>query len=70
MIPTNKSESKHLKIEGTSCTRKSNENSSKKTRKTDELQEANQRNHQSYHTLRGQILYNMVKKIYTFGARK
>jgi hypothetical protein len=32
MIPTNKSEPKHLRIEGTRCARKSNENSSKKTR--------------------------------------
>jgi hypothetical protein len=30
MIPTNKSEPKHLRIEGTSRTRKSNENSSKR----------------------------------------
>jgi hypothetical protein len=29
MISTNKSEPKHLTIEGTRCTRKSNENSSK-----------------------------------------
>jgi hypothetical protein len=37
MIPTNKSESKHLRIEGTSRARKSNENSSKKIRKSHEL---------------------------------
>jgi hypothetical protein len=30
MIPTNKSEPKHLRIEGTSCARKTDENSSKK----------------------------------------
>jgi hypothetical protein len=29
MIPINKSEPKHLRIEGTRCTRKSNKNSSK-----------------------------------------
>jgi hypothetical protein len=33
MIPTNKSESKHLRIKGTSRSQKSNENISKKTRK-------------------------------------
>jgi hypothetical protein len=32
MIPTNKSEPKHLRIEGTSRARKNDENSSKKTR--------------------------------------
>jgi hypothetical protein len=31
MIPTNKSDPKNLRIEGTRCARKSNENSSKKT---------------------------------------
>jgi hypothetical protein len=34
MIPTNKSEPKHLRIEGTSRARKSKENSSKKTQKS------------------------------------
>jgi hypothetical protein len=62
MIPTNKSKPKHLIIEGTRRTRKSNENSSKKTRKSRELQEGNQRNHEYFHTLGGQILYKMVKK--------
>jgi hypothetical protein len=57
MIPTNKSESKHLRIEGTNRTRKSNENSLKKTRKSHELQEGNRRNHESFHLLGGQILY-------------
>jgi hypothetical protein len=33
MIPTNKSEPKHLRIEATSHTQKSNENSSKKDKK-------------------------------------
>jgi hypothetical protein len=33
MIPTNKSESKHLRIEGTMRARKSNENSLKNTQK-------------------------------------
>jgi hypothetical protein len=32
MIPTNKSEPKHLRIEGTSRAQKTDENSSKKTR--------------------------------------
>jgi hypothetical protein len=63
MIPTNKSEAKHLRIEGTSHARKSNENSSKKTRKSHELQERDRRNHESFHTLGGQILYKLVKKI-------
>jgi hypothetical protein len=66
MIPTNKSEPKHLRIGGTRRARKSNENSSKKTWKLHELQEGNQRNHESFHTLRGQILYKMVKKIYAY----
>jgi hypothetical protein len=38
MIPTKKSEPKHLRIEGTSHARKTDENSSKKTRKSNELQ--------------------------------
>jgi hypothetical protein len=38
MIPTNKSEPKHLRIEETSRGQKTNENSSKKTRKSNELQ--------------------------------
>jgi hypothetical protein len=63
MIPTNKSKPKHLRIEGTSHARKSNENSSKKTRKTHELQEGDRRNHESLHTLGGQILYKLVNKI-------
>jgi hypothetical protein len=70
MIPTNKFEPKHRKIEGTRCAQKSNENSSKKTRKSHELQEGNQRNHECFHTLGGQILYKAVKKIYAYGARK
>jgi hypothetical protein len=62
MIPTNKSEPKHIRIEGTRCAPKSNENRLKKTQKTHELQERNQRNHESFHTLGGQILYKPVKK--------
>jgi hypothetical protein len=57
MIPTNKSESKHLRIEGTSRTQKTDENSSKKARKTNELQAGNRRNHESFHSLGGQIVY-------------
>jgi hypothetical protein len=38
MIPTNKSEPKHLRIEETSRARKTDENSSKKTRRSNELQ--------------------------------
>jgi hypothetical protein len=70
MISTNKSKPKHLRIEGTRRAQKSNENSSKKTRKSHELQEGNQRNHECVHTLEGQILYKMVKKIYAYGGRK
>jgi hypothetical protein len=69
-MPTNKSEPKHLRIEGTRHAQKSNENSSKKTRKSHELQEGNQHNHESFHTLGGQILYKTVKKIHAYGARK
>jgi hypothetical protein len=63
MIPTNKSEPKCLRIEGISHTRKSNENSLKKTQKSHELQEGDRRNHESFHSLRGQILYKLMKKI-------
>jgi hypothetical protein len=62
MIPTNKSEPKHLRIEGTSRTQKSNKNSSKKTQKSHELQDGNRRNHESIHSLGGQILYKRSKK--------
>jgi hypothetical protein len=53
MIPNNKSEPIHLRIEGASHTRKINENGSKKTRKSNELQEGNRRNHESIHSLGG-----------------
>jgi hypothetical protein len=56
MIPTNKSEPKHLRIEETSSARKIDKNNSKKTRKSNELQTGNRRNHESFHSLRGQIL--------------
>jgi hypothetical protein len=62
MIPTNKSEPKHLKIKGTSRPRKTDENSSKMTRKSNELQVENQRNHESFHSLGRQILYEWRKK--------
>jgi hypothetical protein len=62
MTPTNKSEPKHLKIEGTSRACKSNKNRTKKTQKSHELQEEDRRNHESFHTLGGQILYKQVKK--------
>jgi hypothetical protein len=70
MISTNKSEPKHLRIEGTRHTRKFNKNCPKKTQKSHELQEGNQHNHEWFHTLRGHILYKTVKKIYTYGAGK
>jgi hypothetical protein len=63
MIPTNKSEPKHRRIEGTSHTRKTDENSSKKTRKFNELQTWNRRNHESFHSLGGQILYKQRKNL-------
>jgi hypothetical protein len=44
MIPTKKFEPKHLRIKGTSRARKTDENSSKKTRKSNELQAGNRRN--------------------------
>jgi hypothetical protein len=59
MIPTNKTEPKHLGMKETSYARKSHE-----------LLEGNQRNHESFHTLGGQILYKTMKKIYAYGARK
>jgi hypothetical protein len=61
MIPTNKYEPKHLRIEETSRARKTNENSSKKTR--NELQTGNRRNHESFHSLRGKILYKRRKNL-------
>jgi hypothetical protein len=69
MIPTNKFEPNHLRIEETSRTRKTDENSSKKTRKSNELQTGNRRNHESFHSLGGQILYKQRKNL-TYGARK
>jgi hypothetical protein len=63
MIPPNKFEPKHLRIKGTSRTRKTDENSSKKTRKSNELQTRNRRNHESFHSLRGQILYKLRKNL-------
>jgi hypothetical protein len=61
MIPTNKFEPKHPRIKGTSRARKTDENSSKKTRKSNELQTGNRRNHESFHSLGGQILYKLEK---------
>jgi hypothetical protein len=63
MIPTNKSEPKHLRIKGTSRARKTDENSSKKTRNSNELQTGNRRNHESFHSLGGQILYKRRKNL-------
>jgi hypothetical protein len=63
MIPTNKSKPKHLKIKRISRARKTNENSSKKTRKSNKLQTGNRHNHESFHSLRGQILYKWWKNI-------
>jgi hypothetical protein len=63
LIPTNKFEPKHLRIKGTSRTRKTDKNSSKKTRKSNELQTGNRRNHETFHSLGGQILYKRRKNI-------
>jgi hypothetical protein len=63
MIPTNQSEPKHLRIEGTSHARKTDKNSLKKTRKSNELQTGNRRNHESFHSLGGQILYKWRKNL-------
>jgi hypothetical protein len=63
MIPTNKFEPKHLRIEGTSRAQKTDENSSKKTRKSNELKPENRRNHESFHSLGGQILYKWRKNL-------
>jgi hypothetical protein len=63
IIPTNESQTKHLKIEGTSRARKSNENFSKKSRKSHELQEEGQHNHESFKTLGGQIHYKLLKNL-------
>jgi hypothetical protein len=63
MIPTNKSEPKHLRIKGTSRARKTDENISKKTRKSNELQTGNRRNHESFLSLGCQILYKRRKNL-------
>jgi hypothetical protein len=63
MIPTNKSEPKHLRIEETSLAQKTKENSSKNTRKSNELQTRNRRNHESFHSLGGKILYKQRKNL-------
>jgi hypothetical protein len=63
MIPTNKFELKHLRIEETRRTQKTNENNSKRKRKSHELQEGNRRNHESLNSLRGQILYKRMKNL-------
>jgi hypothetical protein len=42
---------------------KTDENSSKKTRKSNELQTGNRRNHESFHSLGGQILYKRRKNL-------
>jgi hypothetical protein len=63
MIPTKKFEPKHLRIKGTSRARKTDENSSKKTRKSNELQTGNRCNRESFHSLGGQILYKLLKNL-------
>jgi hypothetical protein len=63
MIPTNKSEPKHLRTEGISRARKTDENILKKTRKSNELRAENRRNHESFHSLGGQILYKRRKNL-------
>jgi hypothetical protein len=63
MTPTNKSELKHLRIEGTRRAWKSNKKSLKKTWKSHELQEGDRHNHESFYTLGGLILYKWVKNL-------
>jgi hypothetical protein len=63
MIPTNKFEPKRLRIKGKTRARKTDKNSSKKTRKSNELQTGNRRNHESFHSLGGQILYKLRKNL-------
>jgi hypothetical protein len=63
MIPTNKFEPEHLRIKGTSRARKTDEKARKKTRKSNELRTGNRRNHESFHSLRGQILYKLRKNL-------
>jgi hypothetical protein len=63
MIPTNKFEPKHLRIKGNNRAQKTDENSSKKARKPNELQTGNQRNHESFHSLGGQILSKRWKNL-------
>jgi hypothetical protein len=63
MIPTNKFEPKHHRIKGISRARKTNENSSKKARKSNGVQTRNRRNHESFHSLGGQILYKRRKNL-------
>jgi hypothetical protein len=62
MIPANKSKPKHLRIEGISRAQKTDENSSQKTRKCNELQTGNRRNHESFHSLGVQIFYKREEK--------
>jgi hypothetical protein len=63
MISTNKFEPNHIRIEGTSYAQKTDENSSKKTRKSNDLQTGNRRNHERFHSLGGQILYKRRKNL-------
>jgi hypothetical protein len=57
------------RIKGTSHARKTDENSSKKTWKSNKLRAENRRNHESFHSLEEQILYKRRKNL-TYGARK
>jgi hypothetical protein len=61
--PHQKSEHKHLRIERTSRAQKPDENSLKKTRKSNGLQVVNRHNHESFHSLGGQILYKRRKNL-------
>jgi hypothetical protein len=63
MIPTNKSEPKHNRIEGIGRAQKTDKNSSKKTRKSNDLRTGNRRNHESFHSLGGQIFYKRRKNL-------
>jgi hypothetical protein len=63
MVPTNNLSPSTSESKGTSHARKTDENSSKKTQKSNELKTGNRRNHEIFHSLGGQILYKQRKNL-------
>jgi hypothetical protein len=63
MIPTKQFEAKHLRIKGTSRARKMTKIARKRHENQNELQTGNRRNHESFHSLGGQILYKLRKNL-------